>query len=77
MTPVVNRLTERYQNQVDFRLLNAAVGEGKQAFEHYGLFGHPAYVILSPADDVIWQSFDPLPMETLVSAIDASLVNTR
>lgn len=73
MTPVVNGLQATYQGTVDFRILNAALGEGKAAFEAYGLPGHPGYVILDPRGEVRWRAFGPQDGETLAAAIEDSL----
>ena len=59
MTPVVNGLEERYATRIEFRALNAGFGEGKEAFEHYRLPGHPSYVLLNPDGVVLWQAFGP------------------
>lgn len=68
MEPVVNGLEEKYSTQVEFRSLNAT-GEGAAAFRAYGLPGHPSYVVVNPAGDVLWLGFGELPSD----AIDVEL----
>jgi len=59
MTPFVNGLETTFGEQVEIRFLNAAFGEGRSAFQNYGLPGHPSYVILDPQGEVLWSAFGP------------------
>ena len=70
MEPVVNGLDEKYNEEIEFRALNAA-GEGAAAFRAYALPGHPGYVVLNPAGEVLWRGFGELPAETLESELAA------
>jgi hypothetical protein len=70
MTPIVDGLEAKYEEQVDFKFLNAALGDGKRIFEFYGLPGHPSYILLSPDGDVIWRGFGPLSAEALGAEIE-------
>jgi hypothetical protein len=69
MTPVVNGLEQKYDSSVAFLTLNAAIGEGKAAFEAYRLPGHPSYVLLNPGGEVLWSSFGVQLEDTLEIAI--------
>lgn len=74
MAPVVNGLEETYRSLVDFRDVNAGVPEGLQAFQAYALPGHPGYVLLNPAGEVLWRGFGELPSETISAQLDDFLV---
>ena len=76
MTPVVNGLQSQFEGQVAFIILNAAFGEGKDAFEAYKLPGHPSYVLLHPSGEVVWRAFGPQTEATLKSAIDDALASS-
>ena len=73
MAPVVNGLEETYRSQVEFRSLNAGVPEGLQAFQAYALPGHPGYVLLNPAGEVLWRGFGELPEESISEQIHTFL----
>ena len=70
MTPIVDGLEAEYEEQVDFKFLNAGQGDGKRLFELYGLPGHPSYILLSPDGKVIWRGFGPVSAEALGSEIE-------
>jgi len=48
MTPVVNGLADKYETMVEFRSLNAGLGDGQSVFNSYRLPGHSSYIILKP-----------------------------
>lgn len=54
MEPVVNGLEEKYQDQIEFRWIDANSLVGKTAYQAYVLRGHPTYVLLNPDGDVLW-----------------------
>ena len=54
MQPIVNGLKDEYLDQIEFRSLDANNGEGKLAFQFYRLPGHPSYLVLNEAGDVMW-----------------------
>ncbi len=69
MAPVVNGLQEKYESEVEFLILNAGFGDGKEAFEHYRLPGHPSFVLLNPQGEVTWQAFGPQAEASLEAAV--------
>jgi hypothetical protein len=73
MTPVVNGLEAKFGSQISFRILNAGIGEGKDAFEFYRLPGHPSYVMLNPEGEILWQAFGPQSEATLETAMKEAL----
>ena len=73
MTPVVNGLETTFGEQVDIRSLNAAFGDGRNAFLNYGLPGHPSYVILNPQGEVLWSAFGPQSAGALESEVEEAI----
>jgi hypothetical protein len=73
MTPVVNGLEAKYDGRITFRILNAGMGEGTDAFEFYRLPGHPSYVMLNPEGEILWQAFGPQSEATLETAMEEAL----
>ena len=55
MEPVVDRLEEKHQNQIEFRRIDALSPEGKSAFQAYNLLGHPAFIILNQQGELLWK----------------------
>jgi hypothetical protein len=72
MTPIVNGIAEEYEGRVDVRRLNAA-GDGRAAFEHYRLRGHPAYVLLLPAGTQLWSDMGLKTRKEIAAQLDAAL----
>lgn len=73
MEPVVHGLEETYQDQIEFRALDANAPEGQQAFRAYGLPGHPGYVLLNSDGEVVWKGFGEQSRESLESQLIAGL----
>jgi hypothetical protein len=55
MTPIVDGLEDQYQDQIAFIRLDANSKDGGETFRFYGLLGHPSYVLLNPAGEVLWK----------------------
>ncbi len=77
MTPIVSGLEEVFVENVEFRFLDAASGEGQKAFNAYRLMGHPSYVILDPAGEVLWQNIGTQAPEILESAINEAIAKVK
>jgi hypothetical protein len=77
MTPVVNGLRAEYVGRAVFLSLDAASGEGRRAFEAYGLPGHPSYVLLDIDGEVIWRAFGPQPREALQEALENAVLSVE
>lgn len=75
MTPVVNGLKVEYDGSAAFLSLDAAFGEGKRAFEAYGLPGHPSFVLLDINGGVIWRAVGPQSKEALQDALENVLLS--
>lgn len=73
MEPVVNGLSEKYQDEVEFRRIDANSPTGKAAFQAYSLRGHPGFVLLSPDGTALWTSIGEQPAETLEEQIRLAL----
>ncbi len=69
MAPVVNGLEEKYQEQIEFRRIDASSPTGKAAYQVYALRGHPAFVLLSPDGMTLWTSIGEQPAENLEEQI--------
>ena len=77
MPPIVNGLEKVFVESVEFRFLDAASGEGQKAFNAYRLLGHPSYIILDPAGEVLWQNFGAQAPEILEGAINEAIATVN
>jgi hypothetical protein len=75
MVPVVDGLEEKYQDQVEFRSLDANSPTGKTAFQAYALRGHPGFVLLSPEGTTLWKGIGEQPQENLEEPILSVISN--
>ena len=73
MTPVVNGLQAEFEGTVDFIILNAGLGDGKQIFESYALPGHPGFVLLATDGNTVWRAFGPQAEEDIRAEIEGAL----
>ena len=73
MQPVVNGLNENYEDQIEFRELDANTPDGQQAFRAYALPGHPGFVLLNPEGEVLWRGFGEQSQESIEEQIIAAL----
>jgi len=69
MVPVVNGLEEKYQDEVEFRKIDANSPTGKSAFQAYSLRGHPGFVLLSPDGTTLWSGIGEQPAAILEEQI--------
>ena len=65
MAPIVDGLENKYQDQITFIRLDANSKVGGETFRNYGLLGHPSYVLLNPAGDVLWKGVGEQTAATL------------
>lgn len=75
MEPIVNGLAQDYKDRIDFRNLNANKPDEKALFQILGLRGHPAYVIMNPQGEVLWQGVGEQTRENIQMMILAALEN--
>lgn len=73
MQPVVNGLEEIYRNDVEFRYIDAYSEEGSSVFQQLKLQGHPSYVLVNPAGEILWQSVGEQPGELVEENIKTAL----
>lgn len=73
MAPVVNGLEDIYSSDVEFRRIDANSEDGRPIFQEFRLQGHPSYVLINPAGDILWQSLGEQPGELLEESILAIL----
>jgi hypothetical protein len=72
MELVVDELEANYSGQIEFRSLNANA-EGETAFRAFKLRGHPAYVLLTPAGEVLWSGLGEVSGDNIKKAIEMAL----
>ena len=77
MRPIVDGLEADYQDQIDFIRLNAAGADGLATFRHYGLFGHPSYLMLNPAGDVLWSGTGEISSEAIDQEVSSRLAGDK
>jgi len=73
MQPIVNGIEAEYDREVEVLRINAGTADGLEIFNAYGLFGHPAYLILDDQGRVLWQSVGEQPRALLEEQLDAYL----
>ena len=73
MQPIVDGLESEYSDLIEFRQLNAFTGEGDQAFRAYNLPGHPSYILLNPAGEILWTGLGEQTASQIKPQLDAAL----
>lgn len=73
MQPIVDGFEIEYANQIEFRNLDANVGEGKLAFQAYQIPGHPGYIILNESGEVLWLGVGEQPADQIKIQLDTAL----
>lgn len=73
MQPIVDGLEAEYGDEVEFRRINAITEEGVAIYDFYSLRGHPAYLLLNPAGEVLWQGVGEQPVESIKNSLDEAL----
>ena len=69
MVPVVDGLEAKYQDQIEFRRIDANSPIGKSAYQAYALRGHPGFVLLSLDGSTLWKGIGEQPVENLEEPI--------
>lgn len=72
MKPIVNGLEGEYEDRVMFKQLDA-VNEGRTAFHAFELRGHPSFVIIDTAGEVLWKSLGQQDRSHLEAALRQTL----
>jgi len=73
MEPVVNGLEETYQDQIEFRAIDAKSSEGQGAFRAFALPGHPGFVLLDQTGEVLWKGFGEQSRENIEMSLQSAL----
>ena len=73
MQPIVDGIETEYQQEVELLRINAGTAEGLEIFNAYSLFGHPAYLILNPQGEILWQSVGEQPRDLIKDQLNALL----
>jgi hypothetical protein len=69
MEPVVGRLNDVFDGQVEFRRIDANSLDSRSAFQSYNLFGHPSFVIINPEGEVLWTGLGEQSEEMLFQSL--------
>ena len=75
MQPIVDGLEAEYDEQIEFRRINAITEEGLAIYDFYGLRGHPGYVLLNPAGEILWQGLGEQSVEIFSPVFEEALTN--
>ena len=68
MQPIVDKLADRYRDQMALEVLNVD-SDGKSLFESMGLHSNPVFLIMKADGTVIYRGFGRVPELALDSAI--------
>jgi thioredoxin 1 len=68
MQPIVDKLADRYRDQMALEVLNVDT-DGKSLFESMGLHSNPVFLIMKSDGSVIYRGFGRVPEMALDSAI--------
>lgn len=71
MEPIVDRLEENYQDQVEFRRIDALSPEGKSAYQAYNLLGHPAFTLFNQQGELLWKGLGEYSRQDLENQLVA------
>ena len=73
MQPIVDGLESEYSDRIEFRTLDANSDEGGQAFRAYNLRGHPSYILLNLAGEILWTGLGEQTASQIKPQLDAAL----
>lgn len=73
MQPIVDGIESEYQQEVAFIRVNAGTADGLEIFNAYSLFGHPAYLLLNPQGEILWQSVGEQPRDLIEDQLNTLL----
>ena len=75
MQPIVNGLEVEYDGQIEFRRINAITDQGVEIYNFFGLRGHPSYVLLNPAGEILWQGLGEQPEDSIKLSLEKAIGN--
>lgn len=73
MTPIVDGLAEKYQEQVVTKRVNANEGTGPQIMRAYGIPGHPTVLIFNAQGQEVQRFVGPQPAEVIEEALQETV----
>jgi thioredoxin-like negative regulator of GroEL len=73
MKPVVNRLSEEYQGQVDFLAVDVTQESSKPLMDKYRFVGRPQFVVVLPDGTIVASRNGIQPYERLKADIETAL----
>ena len=76
MEPIVNGLTDEFQDRATVLQLNAADADNAALQRRYGLRGHPTFAVLNGAGEVTGRFVGPQEGATLRAALEAVVGST-
>jgi thioredoxin 1 len=68
MQPIVDKLADRYRNQLSLKALNVD-SDGKSLFESLGLHSNPVFLIVKADGTILYKGFGRVPELALDKAI--------
>jgi len=72
MNPIVDGITRDYTDRLHVLKLDAG-GDGRAAFEHYRMTGHPGYILFRADGTQVWRELGLKTRDELVQQIEAVL----
>jgi thiol-disulfide isomerase/thioredoxin len=72
MQPIVDKLAERYRDQLRLKVLNVDT-DGKSLFESMGLRSNPVFLIVKADGTVLYKGFGRVPELALDKAIQDAI----
>jgi len=73
MQPIVDGLENEYTTGIEFRNIDANSATGNPIYKSFQLRGHPSYILLNPAGEVVWTGLGLQPQEQLKTQFEAAL----
>jgi thioredoxin-like negative regulator of GroEL len=73
MTPIVDGLAEKYQEQVVTKRINANEGTGPQIMRAYQLPGHPTVIIFNDQGQEVQRFVGPQPVEAIEKVLQETV----
>jgi len=73
MQPIVNGIENDYQEDIEFRRIDAESSEGFKIFDGFSLRMHPSYLLINPEGQILWQGLGERPGEEIREQLESFL----
>lgn len=73
MQPIVDGLKNEYNTEIEFRNIDANSATGNPIYKSFQLRGHPSYILLNPAGEVMWTGLGLQSQEQLKTQFSMAL----